>query len=213
MLAVALAAPAHAQTLKERLQHGAQAVGGAIDRTAKQVDSSIDSAVDLATNDPDPAVTRARLDTMAEVTLAGLFADQPAAREQFDVSAGYAVFDTRKASLLGVVAGFGRGVAVSLDTGARSYMTMGTGGVGFAFGIGGFESQVVILFETPADLDSFIRQGFDATAQAQAVAGSDKTGETLRFTNGRSFFVLDKKGWRVNASAAGTKYWLAPELN
>ncbi len=97
------------------------------------------STVDLAKPDPNPQATRDKLDAMAAQTLTNLFATNPAAQAQFDISAGYAVFDTRKATLLGVVAGFGKGVAVSKTTGARTYMNMGTGGVGLAFGFGGFE--------------------------------------------------------------------------
>ncbi len=51
------------------------------------------------------------------------------------------MFDTRKATLFGAVAGFGKGVAVSRLTGARTYMNMGTGGVGLAFGFGASKAR------------------------------------------------------------------------
>lgn len=35
----------------------------------------------------------------------------------------------------------------------------------------------------------------------------------VKFTDGRSFFVLSKTGWRVNANASGTKYWQDKDLN
>jgi hypothetical protein len=123
------------------------------------------------------------------------------------------VFDTRRAALFGAVAGFGKGVAVSRATGARTYMNMGTGGVGLAFGFGGFESQIVMLFQDEAGFTRFVTEGYDATAQAGARAGEDQAEETLRFVDGRQIFVLSKNGWRVSATAAGTKYWAAPDLN
>jgi lipid-binding SYLF domain-containing protein len=60
---------------------------------------------------------------MAEKTLSQLFAEQPASRELFDRSAGFAVFDTREASFY-VVAGYGRGVAVDRRNDSRTYMKM-----------------------------------------------------------------------------------------
>jgi serine protease Do len=53
----------------------------------------------------------------------------------------------------------------------RTYMKMGTGGVGLALGLGGFQTQIVILFETPADFDTFVYDGYDATAQTGALVG------------------------------------------
>jgi hypothetical protein len=212
-MAILVAVPAAGQSLRDRLTEGSRAVAGAVDQAARRVDESVTSTVGLARNEATPAETRAKLDRMADETLQRFLAGTPGAADLFAVSAGYAVFDTRRASLLGVVAGFGRGVAVSPGHRRRVYMNMGTGGVGLAFGFGGFESQVVILFETPVDFDRFVDHGFDATAEAGARAGRDSADQTLRFVDGRSFFVLGRNGWRVNASAAGTRYWPAPDLN
>ena len=105
------ASPASAQSLRDRFNQGTQAVGKAVNKAARQVDQTIDSTVDLATNEATPAETRAKLDRMSDTVLASLLSQNPAAATLFDQSAGYAVFDTRKATVLGVVAGFGRGVA------------------------------------------------------------------------------------------------------
>ena len=82
---------------------------------------------------------------MAGETLTRLFAEQPEAADLFELSAGYAVFDTRKVVLFGLAAGAGRGVAASRTDDRRIYMNMGTAGVGMSLGIGGFETQVVLL--------------------------------------------------------------------
>ncbi len=150
---------------------------------------------------------------MAATSLSRLFAQDPATTDLFDASAGYAVVDTRKVGALGVSAGFGRGVAVSQTNAVRTYTGMGTGGVGISLGIGGFESQIVILFETAEGFDGFIYDGYDATAEAGSMFGDQKETETAQFVDGRSIFVLTKKGWKVSATAAGTKYWVDNELN
>lgn len=192
---------------------GANSVGTAVEKGANAVGESVDSTIDLASNEDTPAQTRAKLDAMVTETLTRFFTEIPDAIDLFEAAAGYAVFDTRKVSVFPVAAGFGRGVAVSKVTGARTYMNMGTGGVGLSIGIGGFASQVVILFEADDLFESFVANGYEATAEAGSVMGEDKTDETLRFVDGRSTFVLSKKGWRVSASATGAKFWRARELN
>lgn len=222
--AVLLSGPADAEGVLDKIKKGAEntadaigrgadVVGDTVEKGAHAVDDTITSTSDLLSNEATPEETRAKLDVMATEILDQLFAENPEAKSLYEVSAGYAVFDSRKVTVFPVSAGYGRGVAVSKDTGQHTYMNMGTGGVGAAIGIGGFESKFVILFETPADLENFITHGYDATAETGAMYGDEHTDETLRFTDGRSFFVLSKKGWRVSAGASGTKFWKSPELN
>lgn len=202
-----------AESLGNKIFRGVEKAGDVVDKAAKSVVGTVESTVALAEGEGTPELTRQKLDATAEASLARLFAENPAAADLFRQSAGYAVVDSRRSILLGIAAGFGRGVAVSLTDGQRTYIRMATGGVGLGFGFGGFESQIVILFETPADFQRFVTDGYDASGEANARMGDDKAGETLRFVQGRSVFVLGKKGWRVNASAAGTKYWPDPVLN
>ncbi len=222
--AVSLGGPAYAEGVLDKIKkgaentanaigRGAETVGETVEKGANAVDETINSTTDLVTNEATPEETRAKLDGMATEILDQLLAENPEAQLLYEVSAGYAVFDSRKISVFPFSAGYGRGVAVSKDMGQHTYMNMGTGGVGAAIGIGGFETKFVILFETHADLEKFINQGYDATAESGAMYGDDSTGETVRFTDGRSFFVLSKKGWRVSAGATGTKFWKSPELN
>lgn len=208
-----LTGPAMAENVLDKIKHGAESVGQAVEKGVNAVDESITSTEELLTNEATVEETRAKLDVMADEVLARLLAEDPDAQVLFDQSQGYAVFDSRKVTVFPVSAGLGRGVAISKETGQHTYMNMGTGGVGAALGIGGFETQYVVMFETQADLDGFIEHGYDATAETAAMHGEDKEAETLRFTDGRSFFVLGKTGWRVSAEALGAKYWKSPELN
>ncbi|NRB34123.1 MAG: hypothetical protein HRU31_05155 [Rhodobacteraceae bacterium] len=92
-------------------------------------------------------------------------------------------------------------------------MKMATGGLGLSFGFGGFNSKLVILFETPQAFDSFIEHGLDATAQGAAQAGDDGRDTMAWFQDGRAVYVLTQDGWRVSANLAGTKYWPDTKLN
>ena len=69
---------------------------------------------------------------------------QAAVRDLYGRAAGYAVFTVTKGGFI-VSGGGGNGVAVNKATGQRTYMRMGTGGIGL--GIGGQRYGLVMLFE------------------------------------------------------------------
>ncbi|MBK5964758.1 hypothetical protein CCR95_11870 [Thiocystis minor] len=223
MAATAATAQISLDALKEGASKAAKVVGettmGAVEGAGKMagkaswaVTDTVDSTQKSLGDEATPEETRAKLDAMAETTLARLFADEPGSRALFDRSAGYAVFDKREASFY-VVAGYGRGVAVDPATGSRVYMKMTTTGAGLSFGLGGFASQVVILFQDHALLERFLTQGLDATAEVGTMAGEQKDQLALRFNEGKAVFVLTGKGWKVAAKLTGSRYWPDEGLN
>jgi hypothetical protein len=135
-------APVAAQGWRDKVAAGAAKTADIARNSARRIDETVGSTIELATGQATPELTRQKLDMMANDALLRLFSEYPGARDQFDASAGYAVFDTRKSILLGIAAGFGRGVAVSLPLGQRTYMKMATGGVGVSLGLGGFQSKI-----------------------------------------------------------------------
>lgn len=213
LLLTTSAGHAHAEGFLDNIKKGTSKVGDIAKKGVDAVGDAVDSTSALVTDEETPEATRAKLDSMANEVLARLVAENPEAARALEVSAGYAAFDMRRISIFPLSAGYGRGVAVSFPEGARTYMQMGTGGAGAAFGIGGFESQFVIMFETPADFGRFVENGYDASADAGTMQGDERTTTEVKFTDGRSFFVLSKTGWRVNANASGTKYWQDKDLN
>jgi hypothetical protein len=159
-----------------------------------------------------PAATRAKLDGMAAATLERLLAERPDVLQLLEASSGYAVFDTRQVQW-GVAGGYGRGVAVPLPDGERTYMRMGSAGVGIAYGFGGFDTQFVILFETPFAYQKFIVEGLDASAEAGTLAGEADERLALGFNSGRAVFMLTKQGWKISAKLTGSRYWADQSLN
>ncbi len=217
----------HAESLVDKISGGAKntvdVVGGAtesaIDTTSdlagkatNAVTDTVDSTNKSLQDEATPEDTRTKLDAMAKNTLERLFTEQPESRALFVKSSGYAVFDAREASFY-VVAGYGRGVAVNLKDDARVYMKMATAGAGASFGIGGFESQIIILFENDADFKVFVVQGFDSTAEAGTMTGDEKDQLALRFNEGKSVFILTKKGWKLGVKMTGSRYWPDDGLN
>jgi len=191
----------------------ADAASQALDKAAANASQTIESTKQDLGDSATPAQTRAKLDALAEQTLEQLFDNEPKARKLFDESAGYAVFVSRQVELL-VAAGYGRGVAVDLGTDQRTFMKMGSGGVGVGFGLGGFASRTVILFETPFAFNKFITQGTDATAEAGTMTGDQTDQLKLNFNNdGQAIFVLTGNGWKISAKLLATKYWPDQSLN
>lgn len=156
------------------------------------------------------AEERQRADSNAELTLQELFAGNEDAKALYDKAAGYAVFSATKAGFV-VSGGGGTGVAVDKKTGNRTYMKMGTGGVGLSFGARRYD--LVILFETEARLQTFIDGGWDSSAAANATAGRGSAGVASTFFDGVAFYQLTNKGLMASADVSGTRFWVAEDLN
>ena len=163
-----------------------------------------------AAQDDKAAERRQEIDTRAQQTLEKLFEAQGSVRDLYDRAAGFAAFTATKAGFF-VTGGGGTGVAVDKASGQRTYMRMGTGGVGL--GIGAQRYDLVILFETPAHLNRFIQGGWDASTTAQAAAGKEGVTFTSSFLDGVAFYQLTDRGLMAQADVSGTRFWSVDDLN
>lgn len=100
---------------------------------------------------------RTKIDARSSEILDEVLADSDSAKELYDKAIGYAVFDNTKAAL-GVSGGGGSGVAVDKASGTRTYMKLGTAGVGFGIGVKTY--QVIMLFEKDKVFRSFVDKGW-----------------------------------------------------
>lgn len=183
------------------------------DKSAEWIEKG-ESAVAEMLEPETPDEARNALNTMANVSLAKLFQQTPAAKAIFDKAYGYAVFDSRKFSLMFHTNG-GSGVAVDKATGNRVYMNMF--GAGLALGIGGKFYQQVMLFETEEKFKTFTsdawNKGWEGSTEAGAVIMEDSAELGVKFSDGLAVFVLNDKGILVDANLTGSKYWLDGGLN
>ena len=152
----------------------------------------------------------AKLDNTAEESLLTLFAENPKSRELYLRSYGWAVFDNLKLAL-GVSGGGGNGVAVVRATGEKTYMKMGTAGIGVGLGVKKY--QVVFFMQDSQTFDQFVDKGWQADAGAGAVAGKAGVEVMTDFVNGLAVYQLTESGLMANADIAGTKYWKNEKLN
>jgi lipid-binding SYLF domain-containing protein len=102
-------------------------------------------------------------------------------------------------------------VAKVKETGDKTYMKMGTAGIGF--GLGANKYQVIFLFQDSTTYDNFVNKGWQADAGATASAGTSAAEAKTNFVNGLAIYQMTEKGLMAHADIAGTKYWKNNKLN
>jgi lipid-binding SYLF domain-containing protein len=167
-------------------------------------------AQDTSWEDLDKQAKQAKIDEVAKESLDEVMKGSEAAKELFNNSYGWAAFDNLKIAW-GFSGGGGNGVAVNKKTSARTYMKVGTVGVGL--GLGAQKYQVVFLFQDEKTFNNFVEKGWQADATAQATAGTAGVGGQTGFVNGVAIYQLTDKGLMASADIAGTKYWKNKKLN
>ena len=150
------------------------------------------------------AEKRSKIDERSNKILDEILGESADAKELHGKAMGYAVFDNTKVAF-GISGGGGSGVAVVKSSGERTYMKMGSGGVGL--GIGAKTYQVLMFFENAKVFENFLESGWQGDAQAGAAAGSAGAAAKTTFHNGMAVFVRTKKGLMASADVSGTKYW------
>lgn len=157
---------------------------------------------------------RAEVDEMAEGMLDDLYKLKPMAKDQVKKAAGYAVFSNVGVNLVFASFAGGRGVVVDKQ-GNRTYMKMGSAGLGLGLGVKDF--RAVFVFRTRAKLEAFVEKGWDFSGQVDAAAKSDKKGAAIAAAETAipdvEIYQITKNGLALQATLQGTKYWKDKDLN
>lgn len=157
---------------------------------------------------------RAEIDEMAESMLKQVYELKPIARDQVKKAAGYAVFSNVGVNLVFASFAGGRGVVVDRH-GNRTYMKMGSAGLGLGLGVKDF--RAVFVFRTKDKLEAFVQKGWDFSGQADAAAKSDDKGAALALAESAipdvEVYQITKNGIALQATLQGTKYWKDKDLN
>lgn len=193
-----------AETLWDKAKSVASGAADAVEATAETVGDAVSG------EEVTPDQARAKIDSNAEAALARLFRESSAAKGQFEAAAGYAVFDTRKFSLL-ITTGTGTGVAVDKSSKKRTYMKMATGGLNIGGGVKFY--QVVFLFPDKATLNDFVENGWSADTEIGAESGDEGASLGVQLKNGVIVHNLSDEGLVLAATLTGTKYWTDDDLN
>ena len=152
--------------------------------------------------------------TMRSETLTELYRVHPFAKTQIAGATGYAVFSNICVNLILLSTASGWGVVRDRGTGADTYMKMYSAGIGLGLGVKDFRG--IFAFTTPAALRSFVENGWDASAQADAVAKSEDKGDgwagAIDVAPGIKLYQLTKQGLALQATIQGTKFWKDDDL-
>jgi lipid-binding SYLF domain-containing protein len=185
-------------------------VGKTVGNTVKGVGKTIGGAADRLTGNVDVVNARKEIDHTANSTLNRLFKLDRKAKALYDISYGYAIFDSRKSSLI-ISLGGGAGVAIAKNSNERTYMRMFTGGVNLGAGIQFYQN--VFLFENKRSFDNFVNSGWEAGTSANANFGRNALDAQVRFVDGMALFQLADTGINLSVDVTGTKYWKDEDLN
>ncbi|QOL26985.1 hypothetical protein LP316_06760 [Thalassotalea sp. LPB0316] len=151
----------------------------------------------------------------SEKILARLYKEEPDAKGKIARAAGYATFSNVGVNVIFVSAGGGSGVVHNNKTGEKTYMKMGTAGLGIGLGVKDF--RAVFIFHEADAMTKFIESGWDFSGQADAAAKSgDKGAEGSTagtIVNGVSIYQMTENGLALQATLQGTKYWKDSKLN
>lgn len=160
------------------------------------------------------AEKRDEIDAMADKMLDELYAHKPIAKDQVRKAAGYAVFSNVGVNLVFASFAGGRGVVVE-KRGPRTYMKMGSAGLGLGLGVKDF--RVVFVFRSKDKLRDFVEKGWDFSGQVDAAAKSDDKGGALAAAEtvipDVEIYQITKNGIALQATLQGTKYWRDKDLN
>jgi lipid-binding SYLF domain-containing protein len=150
------------------------------------------------------------IDAMAGETLERLMILRPKAKELFDTSYGYAVFDNLKFGI-GLSGAGGSGVAFNRKTGKRIYMKMGSAGIGLT--LGGQKYHVLFLMQDSESFERFVTKGWYADASARAAAWTEGAASGTAFVNGLAIFQLNRAGLMASLDISSTWYTVDDDLN
>ncbi|MGY0617050.1 YSC84-related protein [Vibrio sp. FJH11] len=193
---------------EEAMNTAGEWTDASIEKSKEWIDIA-DKKIDELMEGDTPEEARQAVDLMADSTMFKLFNEKPEAKALYDQAYGYAVFDSRKLSLL-FHTNSGSGVAVNKETEKRTYMNMF--GMGLALGAGGKFYQQVVLFENQKDFDLFVTEGWEASSEATALAGDEGEELSAHFNSGVAVYQLNSKGLLVDVNVSGSKYWVNEEL-
>ncbi|MCH8098431.1 MAG: hypothetical protein IID53_15330 [Proteobacteria bacterium] len=152
--------------------------------------------------------------SMRSETLAQLYEVHPYAKTQIDQAVGYGVFSNVGINLFLFSTASGWGIVRDKKTGQDTYMKMYSVGIGPGLGVKDFRG--VFVFTSESALKQFVEDGWDASAQADAVAKAEDKGDAwagaVDVAPGIKLYQLTQIGLALQATIQGTKFWKDDEL-
>ncbi len=158
---------------------------------------------------------RQEVKEMRKKILTRLYKEEPSTKAKIAKAAGYATFSNIGVNVIFFSAGGGSGVVHNNSSGADTYMSMATAGIGIGLGVKDFNA--VFIFKTKDAMNTFIEHGWDFSGQADVAAKSGKKGAegstAATVVKGVEIYQMTENGLALQATLQGTKYWKDDDLN
>lgn len=161
---------------------------------------------------------RAQVRKDRDEIVAKLYVARPETKSKLQAAAGYATFNNKNMNLFLLSSGRGYGVVVDNKTKKETFMSMGS--LGGGVGLGVKDLSVVFIFKNADAMKHFVESGWQFGGEASAAAkvgdeGGAAAAEGGADTGGNLFeiYQMTDKGFALQATVAGTKYWKDKELN
>jgi lipid-binding SYLF domain-containing protein len=146
------------------------------------------------------------IDTMADETLQQIYTEKPATKDEIKEAAGYAAFSNANVNIIFVGVSGGYGVVVDNETGEKTYMKMGSGGVGFGVGVKDFRQVMVFNVDSGWTFGGHADAAAKAGDKGGAASGEGALGQV-------KVYSMTESGLALQAMGTGTKYYKDKELN
>ena len=162
---------------------------------------------------------RAEVIEMRGEVLSQLYSEKPSAQTSIANAEGYAVFSNRGINVLLLSTANGKGIAHDNGSGADTYMKMFSVGGGLGMGVKKFSA--VFIFHERKAFEQFVDKGWNFSGQADAAAtiDADESGPggaidtAVSLNEDVTVYQMTNKGFALQVTLQGTKYWKNDDLN
>lgn len=153
---------------------------------------------------------REAVEGMAKLALEKLYAQNPEAKKEIELAAGYGVFDIATVNIVLFVGASGSGMLVNNKSKDKTFMRALRAGTGP--GVGYQELYQIFVFKNASALEQFAL-GNKAGADVSASVTAGTSGKQYSFNPNITVYQLSEKGFALQANWGGTGYILDPDLN
>lgn len=158
---------------------------------------------------------RTHVDDMRQSTLSSIDASNPDLAARAKAAPGYAVFSNVGAAWIFGGGGRGYGVVVDNQSGEQTYMRVVQGSLGL--GVGLQEYKVLIIFNDPQTLHTFVNNGWEFGGEAAATATTGERGGEVHssgsMNSGLDSYQFTDRGLYVRAAIQAAKVYPDKKLN
>jgi lipid-binding SYLF domain-containing protein len=162
----------------------------------------------------DKAAKQAEVIKSTQAAMERFYKLKPELKGTVGKAPGYGIFTTYGVSfLIGGSGGTGR----VYDNKTMKNTFMNVGGASAGLQLGAAQTEMLIVFKTPAAMNKFIDSGWEVTNAATASAGA--SGSTVGGGKGETgmqdaeTYTLTKTGLEVGLTVGGTKFWKDKDIN